>query len=114
MVLCVDEKTQIQALDRTAPILPLMPGVPERRTHDYRRNGTTDLFAALDPASGNVVSAMTPTHRSEDFRRFLRSLSTHSANTPWASALRHSRVTWGRGLCGSARRFRYRRRRRRR
>ena len=52
MVLCVDEKTQIQALDRTAPILPLIPGTPERRTHDYKRNGTTNLYAALDVASG--------------------------------------------------------------
>ena len=71
VVLCVDEKTQIQAIDRTAPILPLMPGVPQRRTHDYRRHGTTDLFAALDAASGKVIAAMTPRHRSEEFRRFL-------------------------------------------
>ena len=56
VVLCVDEKTQVQALDRTAPILPLMPGTPERRTHDYRRNGTTNLYAALDVASGNVIA----------------------------------------------------------
>ncbi len=55
LVLCVDEKTQIQALDRTAPVLPLMPGVPERRTHDYGRHGTTNLYAALDVASGNVI-----------------------------------------------------------
>lgn len=74
VVLCVDEKTQIQALDRTAPILPLMPGTPERRTHDWRRNGTTDLFAALDAASGNVISAMAPRHRSEEFRRFLNQI----------------------------------------
>ena len=51
-MLCVDEKTQIQALDRTAPVLPMLPGVPERRTHDYVRNGTTNLYAALDVASG--------------------------------------------------------------
>src|SRR5204863_1665423 len=56
VVLCVDEKTQVQALDRSAPILPLMPGVPERRTHDYVRNGTTNLYAALDVASGQVIS----------------------------------------------------------
>lgn len=56
VVLCVDEKSQIQALDRSAPILPLMPGVPERRTHDYVRNGTTNLYAALDVASGNVIA----------------------------------------------------------
>ena len=71
VVLCVDEKTQIQALDRTAPILPLMPGTPERRTHDYRRYGTTNLSAALDCATGQVITAMTKRHRTEEFRRFL-------------------------------------------
>ncbi|MBV8735247.1 MAG: IS630 family transposase [Solirubrobacterales bacterium] len=71
VVLCVDEKAQIQALDRSAPILPLMPGVPERRTHDYVRNGTTNLYAALDVASGNVIADMSPRHRAEEFRRFL-------------------------------------------
>jgi transposase len=74
VVLCAHEKTQIQALDRTAPILPLMPGVPQRRTCDYRRSGTTDLFAALDTASGNVISAMTARHRSEEFRKFLNQI----------------------------------------
>jgi len=71
VVLCVDEKTQVQALDRTAPILPLMPGVPQRRTHDYRRNGTTNLYAALNVASGHVIADLTPRHRAEEFRRFL-------------------------------------------
>jgi transposase len=71
VVLCVDEKSQIQALDRSAPVLPLMPGVPERRTHDYVRHGTTNLYAALDAASGQVISEMTPQHRAEEFRRFL-------------------------------------------
>ncbi len=71
VVLCVDEKSQIQALDRTAPVLPLRPGTPERRTHDYRRYGTTNLYAALDLASGNVISDLTPRHRAEEFRRFL-------------------------------------------
>jgi transposase len=71
VVLCVDEKAQIQALDRTAPMLPLMPGVPERRTHDYVRNGTTNLYAALDVASGQVIAEMSPRHRAEEFRRFL-------------------------------------------
>ncbi len=71
VVLCVDEKTQIQALDRTAPVFPLVPGTPERRTHDYVRNGTTNLYAALDVASGNVISDLTPRHRAEEFRRFL-------------------------------------------
>jgi transposase len=71
LVLCVDEKSQIQALDRTAPILPLRPGLPERRTHDYKRNGTTNLYAALDIASGKVISDMTERHRALEFRRFL-------------------------------------------
>jgi transposase len=71
VVLCVDEKSQIQALDRSAPVLPLMPGVPERHTHDYVRNGTTNLYAALDVASGHVIADMTPRHRAEEFRRFL-------------------------------------------
>ncbi len=71
VVMCVDEKSQIQALDRSAPILPLMPGVPERRTHDYVRNGTTNLYAALDIASGQVITNMSPRHRAEEFRRFL-------------------------------------------
>ena len=74
VVLCVDEKTGIQALDRTAPVLPLMAGTPQRRTHDYRRHGTTDLFAALDAASGKVITAMTARHRSEEFRKFLNQI----------------------------------------
>src|SRR3990170_1248819 len=72
VVLCVDEKSQIQALDRTAPILPLLPGVPERRTHDYRRFGTTNLYAALNLASGQVIADLTPRHRAAEFIRFLR------------------------------------------
>src|SRR5256886_4621982 len=71
VVLCLDEKSQIQALDRSAPVLPLMPGVPARQTHDYVRNGTTNLYAALDVASGQVIAEMTPRHRAEEFRRFL-------------------------------------------
>ena len=71
VVLCVDEKTQVQALDRTAPVLPLMPGVPQRQSHDYKRNGTTDLFAALDIASGKVLTQMTDRHRAIEFRKFL-------------------------------------------
>jgi transposase len=71
VVMCVDEKSQIQALDRSAPVLPLMPGVPERHTHDYVRAGTTNLYAALDVASGQVIAEMTPRHRAEEFRRFL-------------------------------------------
>ena len=71
VVLCVDEKSQIQALDRSAPVLPLMPGVPARQSHDYLRYGTTNLYAALDVASGNVIAEMTPRQRAEEFRRFL-------------------------------------------
>jgi len=71
VVLCVDEKTQIQALDRTSPVLPMMPGTPARATHDYVRHGTTNLYAALDVASGNVLTSLTPRHRAEEFRRFL-------------------------------------------
>ncbi len=71
LVLCVDEKTQVQALDRTAPVLPLRPGLPERRTHDYVRGGTTNLYAALDVASGHVITDMTERHRAVEFRQFL-------------------------------------------
>jgi len=71
VVLCVDEKTQVQALDRTAPILPLLPGTPARATHDYRRCGITNLYAALDVVSGLVISDLTERHRAEEFRRFL-------------------------------------------
>ncbi len=74
VVLCVDEKAQIQALDRSAPMLPLMPAVPARHTHDYVRNGTTNLYAALDLASGHVIAEMTPRHRAEEFRRFLNTI----------------------------------------
>jgi transposase len=71
MVLCVDEKTGVQALDRTAPILPLLPGVAQRATHDYTRHGVTNLYAALDVASGKVISQLTARHRAIEFKRFL-------------------------------------------
>ena len=71
VVLCVDEKTQVQALDRSQPILPLRPGQAERRTHDYRRHGTTSLFAALDVKIGTIIGKCMPRHRAADFRRFL-------------------------------------------
>jgi len=74
MVLCVDEKSQIQALDRTQPILPLAPGIPERRTHDYMRHGTTSLFAALDVATGKVIGQLHRRHRSQEFLKFLRTI----------------------------------------
>ncbi len=71
LVLCVDEKSQIQALDRTAPLLPMRPGQPERRTHDYKRHGTTSLFAALDAKTGTVLGQLHRRHRSREFRKFL-------------------------------------------
>jgi transposase len=79
LVLCVDEKSQIQALDRTQPLLPMRPGQPERRTHDYARHGTTSLFAALDTASGRVIGELHRRHRSKEFRQFL---DTIDANVP--------------------------------
>jgi len=79
MVLCVDEKSQIQALDRTQPMLPLAPGIPERRTHDYERHGTTTLFAALDIATGRVIGEVHRRHRASEFLKFLRTIE---ANTP--------------------------------
>jgi transposase len=75
IVLCVDEKSQIQALDRTAPILPLQPGLPERRTHDYVRHGTTTLFAALEIATGKVTGTCQPRHRHQEFLRFLKQVA---------------------------------------
>ena len=71
VVLCVDEKSQIQALDRVQPMLPLRPGTPARQTHDYKRHGTTSLFAALDIATGEVIGRCYPRHRSVEFRKFL-------------------------------------------
>ena len=111
VVLCVDEKSQIQALDRSAPILPLMPGTPQRRTHDYRRYGTTNLYAALDLASGNVIADLTARHRAEEFRRFLNLIdktvpahldvhvvvdnsSTHKTPAVQRWLLRHPRFTF--------------------
>ena len=71
VVLCVDEKAQIQALDRSRPVLPMMPGMPERRTHDYVRHGVTSLFAAFNIADGTVISAIHRRHRAVEFRKFL-------------------------------------------
>jgi len=74
LVLCVDEKSQIQALDRTAPLLPLRPGFPERQTHDYRRYGTTTLFAAFNILTGKVIGTCQPRHRGREFVKFLHRL----------------------------------------
>ncbi len=71
VVLFVDEKSQIQALNRTQPVLPMRPGAPEQRTHDYRRHGTTSLFAALNTATGEVIGRCFRKHRSVEFKRFL-------------------------------------------
>jgi len=76
LVLCVDEKSQIQALDRTQPLLPMRPGQVERRTHDYRRHGTTSLFAALDLHSSRVIGQTHRRHRSVEFRKFLDTIET--------------------------------------
>ena len=74
VVLCVDEKSQIQALDRTAPILPMLPGSPERATHDYRRSGTSSLYAALDITTGQVIGRLHQRHRSIEFKQFLQTI----------------------------------------
>jgi len=76
LVLCVDEKSQIQALDRTQPLLPMRPGQAERRTHDYTRHGTTSLFAALDRKTGQVIGQLHRRHRSAEFRKFLDRIET--------------------------------------
>jgi len=74
VVLCVDEKSQMQALDRSQPVLPMMPGMPERRTHDYARHGVTSLFAAFNIADGTVISAIHRQHRAVEFRKFLTAI----------------------------------------
>ncbi|MCA1679149.1 MAG: IS630 family transposase [Actinobacteria bacterium] len=111
VVLCVDEKSQIQALDRSAPLLPLLPGTPARMSHDYKRHGTTNLYAALDVASGNVIADLSARHRAEEFRRFLNLIdksvpahlavhvivdnsSTHKAPTIQRWLVRHPRFSF--------------------
>jgi len=74
VVLCVDEKSQIQALDRSQPVLPMMPGMPERRSHDYARHGITSLFAAFNIADGTVLSELHRQHRATEFKKFLASI----------------------------------------
>jgi transposase len=109
IVLCVDEKSQVQALDRTAPILPLRPGIPEKQTHDYVRHGTTTLFAALEVATGKVTDACYPRHRNEEFLAFLKQVAkayprkelhilvdnyaTHKRPNVTAWLARHKRIT---------------------
>jgi transposase len=110
LVLCVDEKSQIQALDRTQPLLPLRPGQAERRTHDYKRCGTTSLFAALDVKAGTIIGKCMPRHRAAEFRRFLDTVETRvpadldihsrargpSADAPDPPSGRHTRTASGR------------------
>jgi transposase len=74
VVLCVDEKSQIQALDRSQPVLPMMPGMPERRSHDYCRHGITSLFAAFNVADGTVIGEIHRQHRATEFRKFLATI----------------------------------------
>ena len=74
LVLCVDEKSQIQALDRTQPLLPLRPNLPERRTHDYKRHGTTTLFSALNALDGTILGECQARHRNQEFIHFLRNI----------------------------------------
>ena len=78
MVLCVDEKSQIQALARTQPVLPMLPGMPERRTHDDARNGITSLFAAFNIADGTVISALHRRHRAVEFKKFLARIAVNT------------------------------------
>jgi transposase len=111
VVVCVDEKTGIQALDRTQPSLPMRPGQVERRTHDYKRHGITDLFAALNVATGEVLHQTRPRHRAIEFRRFLDAIddnvpegldvhvvldnsSTHKTDAINKWLLRHPRFTF--------------------
>ncbi len=75
VVLCVDEKSRVQALDRTASILPLRPRIPEKQTHDYVRHGTATLFAALEVATGKVTDACYPRHRHQEFLAFLKQVA---------------------------------------
>src|SRR6266702_2926548 len=89
VVFAVDEKPQIQALERTAPVLPMLPGIPERRSHDYVRHGTIDLFAALNTATGKVIGHLSAQHRAIDFRDFL---SAHKAPAVHRWLLAHPRV----------------------
>src|SRR6204780_3773841 len=82
VVLCVDEKSQVQALARSQPVLPMMPGMPERRTHDYARHGVTSLFAAFNIADGTVISELHRRHRHQEFLKFLRKIDKNVPAAP--------------------------------
>src|ERR1051325_6036721 len=102
LVLCVDEKSQIQALDRSQPLLPMRPGQAERRSHDYTRHGTTSLFAALDIATGQVIGRCYQRHRAVEFRNFLArveqavpaDLAIHLVLDNYATPKAPSRKAW--------------------
>ena len=82
VVLCVDEKSQVQALARSQPAFPMMPGMPEKRTHDYVRHGTTSLFAAFNTADGTVISSLHRRHRAIEFRKFLAKIDSRGPRGP--------------------------------
>ena len=100
-VFAVDEKPQIQVLQRTAPVLPMMPGVPERRSHDYVRHGTVDLFAALNTATGKVIGKLPAQHRATGWPTPASSCTSRRPSSSWlnlvpvnrSSARRHARVS---------------------
>ena len=105
VVLCVDEKPQAQALERAAPVLPLRPGIPEKRSHDYIRHGTTTLFAALEAATGKVTGACYPRHRHEEFLQFLRQVAKAYPRRKLhivVRQLRHPQPPGRAGLAGEA------------
>ena len=92
VVLCVDEKSQVQALNRTQPILPRAPGVPAQQSHDYERNGVTSLFAALNVKTGETISACHRRHRHQEFLKFLGQIDQRQLNLPPATI----RIPWRR------------------
>ena len=104
VVLCVDEKSQIQALDRSQPVLPMMPGMPERRTHDYVRNGITSLFAAFNIADGTVIGELHRQHRAAEFKKFLITIDKTGARRAGRPSdlrqLRHPQDPGDQGLAG--------------
>ena len=107
VVVCVDEKSQMQALDRTAPIVPLRPGIPEKQTHDYKRNRATTLFAALEVATGLVTDRCFDRHTNVEFLAFLKQVArptrgyrcTSSATTTPRTPAPTSRPGWPRTAC---------------
>jgi hypothetical protein len=95
VVLCVDVKSQIQALDRGSPVRPLLPGTPQRATHDYKRFGTSNLYAALDHGSGKVIGSLHARHRAIELKKFLQRLDCSDRYLPPTAAATRPRVTGG-------------------